>query len=387
MRRNDLGSFVVRFCPIMRVPKYRRHSSGRAFYEYQGKRHYLPGAYNSPESLRAYKAFAVSLSGGVPVLLTAPPSLEVLIGLWLTHCLAYYGSDKHGEYQKCFYACRAVKPYLKLAPREFGPKKLKEIQATLASSGRTRNYINAKVRRIVRMFEWAASEELIDAGIVHALKTVKGITAGRTQAKESTPRESVAWEHVLPVLSHVSETIRTMAMFQWLTGVRAKSIRMAKPEQFDLSKTPWEWRPQHKTEHLGKRLVVFIGPRARALLKDRIESTPKGTYLFRPVDARRNKRYGRFYGKQSYAQAIERGIERANKQREVENAMLPEKERREPIPLWTPHRLRHSKGTAVRDKHGVEAAQAILGHETLDATELYTRAQMEKARAIAESEG
>ncbi len=39
-----------------RVPKYRRHSSGQAFVEFQGKRHYL-GPYGSPESRTQYQGF------------------------------------------------------------------------------------------------------------------------------------------------------------------------------------------------------------------------------------------------------------------------------------------------------------------------------------------
>jgi integrase len=47
---------------------------------------------------------------------------------------------------------------------------------------------------------------------------------------------------------------------------------------------------------------------------------------------------------------------------------------------WHPHQLRHTAGTAIRKKYGVEIAQVILGHATLDATEIY--AERDVARAI-----
>ena len=60
------------------------------------------------------------------------------------------------------------------------------------------------------------------------------------------------------------------------------------------------------------------------------------------------------YDTASYHGAIEYGIAKANKQ--------AEKEGKEKIPHWHPLQIRHSRGTEVRRRYGLDAAQAALGH-------------------------
>ena len=57
------------------------------------------------------------------------------------------------------------------------------------------------------------------------------------------------------------------------------------------------------------------------------------------------------------------------------------------IPRWSPHRLRHTRGTYLRKKYGVEVAQVILGHETLPATLIYAERDYEKAVEVMAREG
>ena len=49
---------------------------------------------------------------------------------------------------------------------------------------------------------------------------------------------------------------------------------------------------------------------------------------------------------------------------------------------WAPNRLRHSAATAVRQQHGLEAAQAVLGHASADVTQIYAERDIEMAAAI-----
>lgn len=48
--------------------------------------------------------------------------------------------------------------------------------------------------------------------------------------------------------------------------------------------------------------------------------------------------------------------------------------------VWSPHQLRHSAATEIRHKHGLEAAQVVLGHSRINVTEIYA----EKNRGLAE---
>jgi site-specific recombinase XerD len=50
---------------------------------------------------------------------------------------------------------------------------------------------------------------------------------------------------------------------------------------------------------------------------------------------------------------------------------------------WNPHRLRHTAGTAIRRQFGLEAAQTVLGHRTLSATQIYAEKHADTARQVA----
>jgi integrase len=79
----------------------------------------------------------------------------------------------------------------------------------------------------------------------------------------------------------------------------------------------------------------------------------------RRVDPRQAKRRGRrlpgrFYSRCGFAQVIARACDRAK------------------VPNWTPNLLRHAAATRLREIHGIEAAQVVLGHSKPDTTLIYT---------------
>lgn len=384
----QLLSVFVRLQTV-RIPKYRRHSTDRGFVEHERKRHYFPGAYKSPESWSAYKAWIRDLCGGFSPDSSsdepAPKSIAALVSRWIKWAESYYSASGSAENLK--HSCKLlVLHFGAMHPGDFGAKRLKELQHVAVKAGKSRDYVNSMTARVKRFFKWAVSEELVPPSVHHALVTVPGIAKGRTTARESVPRQPVSWDHFRAVLPFVNPTIRAMLLLQWHTGARPQSVRLARPEQFTLSVQPWEWRPRHKMEFAGKELVIFLGPQARKLIDPWLQAVHHGAYLF-PPKTRKSKRYGKHYGRRSYTQAIVRGIAKANAARAAEDEPLPESEWRKPIPHWTPHQIRHSKGTNVRAKHGLEAAQATLGHDTLQAAQIYAQRQMDVARKIAEEEG
>lgn len=189
-----------------RLPKYRRHSSGRGFVEHAGKRRYLPGAYNSPESIAAYRAFIHDVSGGrVSDATEQVGSVAIVIDRFLSWAEIYY-PDPRGTYLNLKTAVLPLAPkYGALPPIDFGPKKLKEWQAILANAGKARSYVNDTTRRIKQMFRWAVSEELIPATVSHALDTVQGLKQGRTKAREPEPRTMIDQQSVAAVLPFLSD--------------------------------------------------------------------------------------------------------------------------------------------------------------------------------------
>ena len=83
---------------------------------------------------------------------------------------------------------------------------------------------------------------------------------------------------------------------------------------------------------------------------------------------------GKTYSPASYRRAIVRGIE---------NAALSGVS----IPKWSPHAIRHARGHEIRRTHGIEAVQAILGHASLSASEIYSERRLNTAREIAAAIG
>jgi hypothetical protein len=178
------------------MPKYRRHSARNvAFVEHQGKRHYLPGEFDSPESQRAYREFVRRHCQPRPVRPAVVP-IAVLVELHGQHAANYYPEGHSSEANNFRYAASYLLRYGSLAAAEFGPLKLKEIQRYMATTGLSRNYINACVRRIKQIFKWGASEELVPAAVWQALTAVSGLHEGRTDAKETEPRQPVQWGDV-----------------------------------------------------------------------------------------------------------------------------------------------------------------------------------------------
>lgn len=378
----------------MRIPKYRRHSSNLGFVEFNRERIYFPGRYKSEESIEAYRNFLTDhgLKRDTPKVLGKDPDVESICFAYLEFALTEYGDDRNGEYHKMrLVANTVIAKAGHLAASQFGPKRLKVVRQAFLDRGLTRKNVNSKVGRVKRIFAWATEEELIPGSVYHGLLAVKGLRRTRQtlgKYKEGKKRRPVLDVHVEATLPELSPLIRDMVNLQRIIGARSSSLCRAKAEQFDRTDAIWLWRPRHKTESLGKDLVIAIGPKAQAILRPYL-SRAEG-FLFDPRTQRRNPRYGKRYTSQSYRQAVQRAIRRANAKRAKQRAEMQtdeEKKALPDIPLWSPHQLRHARGKAVRAKHGLEASKAALGHETLAMAELYSERDIELAKQIAREMG
>lgn len=368
----------------MRQPKYRRHSSrDMGFAERDGHRTYFPGKFNSQESVAAYRAFLLESPTDKTTAQLPPGRLRVkwLVIKFLEWAKARYAKTStatRGEYANLKHAMTPLLTNFGHSyADQFGPRNLKELQRILAGKKRARGYVNTVVSKIKRAFKWAASEELIPINVYLALDTVQGLRAGETIAKETAKRRPVEWKDVESVLPFLSKTIAEMVAFQWHTGCRSDSLCRATPSQFIKGAGGWEWRPRHKTEHLGRELVIPIGPRALAIIAKRLKLAPAAP-LFSPKEINKNRRYGKQYTSGSYRQAIVRAIEAENDRKEEGEPKLR---------VWFPHLIRHARGEGVRQSYGLEAAQAILGHDSIDATQVYSSRRFALARTVADETG
>ncbi|HLD34455.1 MAG TPA: tyrosine-type recombinase/integrase, partial [Patescibacteria group bacterium] len=54
---------------------------------------------------------------------------------------------------------------------------------------------------------------------------------------------------------------------------------------------------------------------------------------------------------------------------------------------WHPHQIRHTAGTEIRKKFGLDATRAVLGHKKIATTEYYAQLDLEKAVDVAKAIG
>jgi integrase len=332
----------------------------------------------------------------------AGPSVgELILSFW-GHAERHYRrpdgspSSELNNFRLSFRPLRKL--YEALPAAEFSPLKLKAVRQSMIDAGLNRRVINHRVGRIVRMFKWAVSEELVPVTTYQALKAVPGLQKGRTTAPEPKPVEPVPGGHVEAVLPHVLPEVAAMVRVQRLGGMRPGEVCRLRPCDVDRSGPVWFYRPPtHKTAYRGKPRVIALGPKAQAVLGPWLDQPGLATdgYVFSPrraMEALRTRQRaarkskvqpsqvcrmrkkpkrlpGEKYTKESYARAVAKGCKRAG------------------VPHWHPHQLRHAAGTEARERYGLEAAGAFLGHDKMSATEVYAERNLSLAAKVARELG
>jgi integrase len=313
--------------------------------------------------------------------------------------------------------------------REFGPLGLKAIRQEFMKADLSRGEINKRTARTVRMFKWAASEELVEASVYQALRTVEGLRRGRGDVRETAPVKPVPDDLVDAIQPRVSRQIWAMIELQRHTGMRPGEVCMMRTGDLVTTGKTWEYRPRrHKATHHGKQRVIFLGPLAQAVVKPWLRSELEA-YIFQPVEAeaerrerkraarksrvqpsQRNRRKARPQWKPgdrfntiAYHRAISRGCDlafphpdrpvRQENERRVDflaRVRNWHQEHKAELRDWRkahrfhPHQLRHSAATRLRREFGLDVARAVLGHSSPAVTELY--AELDNAKAAAAME-
>lgn len=383
--------------PKSSIPAYRKHSSGSARVTING-RDYLLGPHGSKASKREYdRLIAEYLAGGRSASFGAAAdqrTVAVLVRDYLRFAKGYYGTGKSSEWHRIKLAAKPLTTLYATTPAvDFGPERFKAVRQKMIDNGLSRTGINANMKRLVRMYKWAASEGMIPAAIHDTMKLIPGLRRGRTDARETDPVKPVAQDVVDKTVSELSPVLADMVMAQLLIGCRPGEICRLTPKMIDRSGDVWvAILGQHKTAHHGHTRTLYIGPQAQAILTPYLLRGPDDC-LFRPIDAvkarrerahaqrvtpiscgnrpgRRNGRPTRgkkrlprtSYEVTGYARAIKRAAERAK------------------VEHWSPNQLRHTRGTVVRAKFGLDAAASILGHSEVGVTQVY--AEQDRARAL-----
>ena len=393
-----------------KLPSYRIHKpSGRAVVTLDDRVHYL-GAFGTPESRAEYdRLISEWLAGGrrrsgpsdqfAGVGSPQGLTLNELMVSFLRHADRHYRllngkpSKELANFRDTFRPLKQL--YGHTIACQFSPLNLKALRNSMIESRLCRNTINQRVGRIVHVFKWAASEELIPASVHQALKTVSGLQRGRTEARESKPIKPVPDSFVDAIRLFVPRQVWAMVEVQRLTGMRPGEVCLMKTGDIDMSGSVWvSSASDHKMSYQGREQRVYIGPRAQVVLKPWLKDDPSA-FLFSPAEARAERyaamrkvrrtpvqpsqlnrrkvggkrRPGLHYTAATYYQAIRSACKRAK------------------VPHWHPNQLRHNAATWLRREFGLDVARVILGHSSPVVTEVYAELDREKALAVMEKVG
>jgi integrase len=393
-----------------RIPTYRLHKgSGQAVVVLNGKSVYL-GVWQTPESRTRYEQvisewLACGRQSAPPPAGTAahdPLTVGELILRYFRFAQTYYppDGDTTSESRSIREALRPVRQLYDPQPAaSFGPLALKAVRQAMVDSGWCRSHVNHQINRVRRMFRWAASEELISASVFEALRSVSGLAKGRCGVREGRPVEPAFWVDVEAIKPFCPRPVAAMLDLQYLAAMRSGEVRLMRTMDIEQCLPDcWLYRPgsdqgrhgQHKNSWRGQNRVIVLGPKAIAVLAPWLRLDEPEAYLFQPRQAvedrnarRRAERVsprtpsqlarkrkarpkrppGGHYKSSSYAHAVARACEKAGVK-------------------FRPYGLRHGRKMEIESADSTEAARAVLGQKSIQATEHYGTLDLRRATEV-----
>jgi integrase len=402
------------------VPKYRLHkASGQAIVSFDGIDHYL-GPHNTDVSRREYDRLISEYLGSGRNSAAMNRSFGIAISALLEsfHSFAEDFYVKNGVPTSELLAYERVigslASYLEHRVGDFGPLALRAVRDGWVKQGLSRSTCNKNQRRVVRIWKWGVSRELVAPEAWQALTSVEGLRKGKTIAPESKPVPPVDVERIQETIPHLSPIVADMVRLQLLTSMRPGEVCGLRPCDVDRSSDVWEYRPSsHKTEHHGRSRTIYLGPQAAAILAPYLFREPTahcfsadasrewfreqraaarktapscGNARGRKHDQNPRPRRSRFprdhFDTSSYGHAIALACRKAwpapeSIAKDKAKAMAWNTANR-----WAPNQIRHTGATEIRKKFGIEAAQVILGHASAQVTQIYAERDAEKARDV-----
>ena len=365
--------------PSKTPPKYRKHKrSGQAIVTLDGKDFYL-GPHGTKASEAEYdRLIGEWLTNGRRLPTEGPTVLsvsELIVAYWSFSKSYYVKNGKPtDELASIKIALKHTrKLYGKQSVADFGPLALESVRQVMIERGNSRGYVNKNVNRIRRMFKWGVAKQLVPPATYQALQALDGLKRGKCDARETDPVLPVDDAVIDATLEHCSQVVADMIRFQRLTGCRPGEVRTMRAGEIDRGHDVWRYTPaSHKMEHKGRARVILIGPKAQTILRPYLLRGSNEYCFQRPK--------GGLFKRWNYNEAIHRACDKAFPAPDgVDGDELKAWRKTH---RWAPNRLRHSAATEVRRQHGLEAAQAVLGHKSADVTQIYAERDLDKASRI-----
>ncbi len=397
------------------VPSFKLHkASGQGYAIFEGKRRYF-GRFDLPESKARYDQFIAEwlVNGRRTRVESSDLTVVELCAAFLRHASTFYRKPD-GTPTGTTWNYKAALVFLDRLygaadVAAFTPHALKTVREAMIRANWSRKTVNQGVNLIRAVFRWGVAEGMVPVAVHTALTTLTALRKGRSDAREGGTIRPVADATVNATLPHLSPTVAAMVELQRLTGMRPGEVVIMRSCDVNTEGRIWEYRPSsHKTEHHERDRVVFIGPKAQAVLGPFLDRDLQA-FMFSPersaqehVDRRHEARVtpdgqgnepgtnrtrrpkkspGERFDTGSYRQSIEYACDRAFPPPDRLDESSLKQWRREH--RWAPNRLRHSFGTTVRREFGLEAAQVTLGHASADISQVYAERDSAKAAAVA----
>jgi integrase len=386
--------------------------TGQAVVRLDGRDFYL-GKHGTEPSQEAYhRLIAEWLTTGLHIP-AAPDAASPAIDLTVNHLnLAYWRhAEQHyphpdgrptGELSNLRDALRPLrKLYGHTTAKDFGPLALRAIREEMIHAGLCRTVVNDRVKRIRRAFRWAVSVELLPAAVLQALETVPGLKRGRCNARESEGVMPVPWEHVEATLPFLPRPVAAMVLLMRFSNCRAEDAVILRGIDLRMDAEIWVYRPEHhknqwrEEESEVHERLIYLGAKAQAAILPLLKSDPEA-YVFSPRAATADHHADR-----ALRPKTKRTPSELKRRRKINPKRTPGPRytvntfqqavrracRRAKVPVWSVLQVRHTRATEVRERFGVEGAQASLGNARVETAQIYAEKNRELARRIAREIG
>jgi integrase len=384
------------------TPTYRSHkSSGLAVVTLTDsttgrRKDVLLGPYNSQPSRVEYaRVLAEWEARGRQ--LDAPDLTDLtvaeLLVRFMRHAESYYGkrSREYGHFENTIIPLAATYPHK--AAMDFGPADLKVVRQRMVEfHGWSRKLVNRRIGRIRFIWKWAAEDSLVPASAWHGLLVVRGLQAGKTNAREIEDRGPVADKVVAATLPFLPRHVAGLVRFMQLTGARPAEACRLRLADIDMSRDVWVYSPKfHKNAWRGHSRHIGIGTEARKLLAEFTDGIGPEDFVFSPARQREEIFASKREARKSKVQPSQVTRKKQNPRKvpgsqfKVESfgQAIARTCKAHGIPHWFPYQLRHAAGARARRMFGLDAAQALLGHKTISVTEHYAKLTVDDVVQVA----
>ena len=246
------------------------------------------------------------------------------------------------------------------------PADLVRFREQMATEGRLAiRSVNRKLEQVKRVFRYAVETGMVDVTVYQALAIVENAKLS-THKKLKPPkrRPPVPLESAVQIIGTLRPIVRDLLLVQLYSGSRPGEINRMRKCDVEMSGDVWIYHmKKHKTAlRTGSEAVRYLGKRCQAILQPRLQECPNGGLVF----ANKN-------GNVLQTKHVRDELQEACKKAGVEP--------------FCPYQLRHTAATIGRKIAGLDGAQALLGHQSIQTTEIYAERVDEKAVKIAREFG